>query len=65
MKYGNYEIHDYIEMLDGKVEGCTLVKAFCGLAMDVGIYENENGKFLIENFNKEDEFIYKLIKKEL
>jgi uncharacterized protein YuzE len=64
MKYGNYEIHDYIEMLDGKVEGCILVEML-DVDEDIGIYENENGKFLIENFNKEDEFIYKLIKKEL
>ena len=61
MKYksGNYEIGDYMEDLDGSVEGCVLVEM---LDVNVGIYENGNGKFLIENYNGGDEeFIYKVI----
>jgi|LauGreSBDMM110SN_4_FD.fasta_scaffold1164313_2 hypothetical protein len=61
MKYksGNYEIGDYMEDLDGSVEGCVLVEM---LDVNVGIYENKNGKFMIENYNGGDEeFIYKVI----
>jgi hypothetical protein len=58
MKIKNIEVEDYIEDFDGSVEGCNLIKNLDG---GYGVYENENGKFLIENYGCEGEFIYKVI----
>jgi hypothetical protein len=58
MKIKNIEVEDYIEDFDGSVEGCNLIKNLDG---GYGVYENENGKFLIEDYNGENEFIYKVI----
>ena len=58
MKIKNYEVEDYIENVDGSVEGCNLIKNLDG---GYGVYENENGRFLIENYGSEGEFIYKVI----
>jgi hypothetical protein len=58
MKIKNYEVEDYIENVDGSVEGCNLIENLDG---GYGVYENENGRFLIENYGSEGEFIYKVI----
>jgi hypothetical protein len=58
MKIKNYEVEDYIEDVDGSVEGCNLIEKLDG---GYGVYENENGRFLIENYGGEGEFIYKVI----
>ena len=58
MKIKNYEVEDYIEDVDGSVEGCNLIKNLDGGS---GVYENENGKFLIEDYNGENEFIWKIV----
>ena len=58
MKIKNIEVEDYIEDIDGSVEGCNLIKKLDG---GYGVYENENGKFLIESYGCEGEFIYKVI----
>jgi len=61
MKIKNIEVEDYIEEINGSVEGCVLVEIL-DVENNVGVYENENGKFLIENYNGGDEeFIYKVI----
>jgi hypothetical protein len=54
----NIEVIEYIEDLFGSVEGCKLIKM---LDNKWGLYENVNGKFIIENYNKEEEFIYKVV----
>ena len=54
----NIEVGDYIEELDGNIDGCELV---CDLGDNYGVYENENGMFMIENYGKEGEFIYNVI----
>lgn len=58
MKIKNIEVRDYIDRLDGSVEGCNLIEK---IDNGYGLYENESGKFVIENYGCEGEFIYKVI----
>jgi len=45
-------------LFDGSVEGCKLIKM---LDNRWGLYENVNGKFIIENYNKEEEYIFRVV----
>ena len=58
MKIKDINVEEYIELFDGSVEGCKLIKM---LDNRWGLYENVNGKFIIENYNKEEEYIFRVV----
>lgn len=59
MKIKNIEVVEYVEMVDGSVEGCKLIKM---VSERMGLYENENGRFMIENYGGGDgEYIMKVV----
>ena len=62
MKIKNIGVSEYIEEFDGSVEGCVRVK---DLGEGYGLYENENGKFVIENYGGEGEYIWRLFEEEV
>ena len=62
MKIKNIGVSEYIEEFDGSVEGCVMVK---DLGEGFGVYENENGKFVIDSYGKEGEFIWRLFEEEM
>ena len=57
MKIKNIEVRDYIDVLDGSVEGCKLIEK---IGDGYGLYENESGKLVIKNYGGKREFIYKV-----
>ena len=58
MKINNIKVRDYIDELDGSVEGCNLIEK---IGDGYGLYENECGKLVIKNYGGKREFIYKVI----
>ena len=58
VKINNIKVRDYIDELDGSVEGCKLIVKFVD---GYGLYENESGKLVIKNYGGKREFIYKVI----
>ena len=58
MKIKNIEVCDYVEMVDGSVNGCELMER---VGDGYGVYGNENGKFLIKDFEGESEFVWKVV----
>lgn len=58
MKIKNIVVEDYIEDVDGSIDGCVKMK---DLGDGYGLYMNENGEFVIENYNEVDEFIWRVV----
>lgn len=53
------KVEDYIEGLDGSIEGVKLVK---DLGDGYGLYVKNDGKgFVVYNYNMEDEYIWRAV----